>query len=209
MVENPADVQPYPAEQDIVRALDNPIKSTAICVFCMATSQPRVRWQNYRQRRHGLHRYREMFDSEEDSLKAILNGDIVAGDVVVIRYEGPVGPGMREMLSPTGAIMGGLGDSVALITDGRFSGARTVVIGHITPEAATGGTTAHCKTVIRSPSTRSIIQSMSTYPTKKSQSAKKAGDDQGAAEERHAGKIRQARRSASQARLPRRSSTTN
>ena len=67
----------------------------------------------------------------------------MAGDVVVIRYEGPVGgPGMREMLSPTGAIMGkGLGDSVALITDGRFSGgSHGFVIGHITPEAATGGT---------------------------------------------------------------------
>ncbi|MEL7298327.1 MAG: dihydroxy-acid dehydratase, partial [Pseudomonadota bacterium] len=81
----------------------------------------------------------------EEALQAILDGDIVAGDVVVIRYEGPKGgPGMREMLSPTGAIMGkGLGDKVALITDGRFSGgSHGFVVGHVTPEAATGGTIA-------------------------------------------------------------------
>jgi dihydroxy-acid dehydratase len=82
------------------------------------------------------------FDSEEDAMKAISSGKIVAGDVVVIRYEGPVGgPGMREMLTPTSAIVGaGLGDTVALITDGRFSGAtRGAAIGHICPEAAAGG----------------------------------------------------------------------
>ena len=113
------------------------------------------------------------------------------------------------MLSLTGAIMGkGLGDSVALITDGRFSEARTVVIGHLRLKLQPAAPLAYCKTVIRSPSTRSITQSMSTYPTQKSQSAKKAGDDQGAAEERHAGKIRQARRSGQSGRLPRRSSTT-
>ncbi|MBP3446503.1 MAG: dihydroxy-acid dehydratase [Clostridia bacterium] len=84
----------------------------------------------------------KVFDSEEEAQTAINSGKIVAGDVVVIRYEGPKGgPGMREMLNPTSAIMGmGLGNSVALITDGRFSGAtRGACIGHVTPEAASGG----------------------------------------------------------------------
>ncbi|MBQ8185718.1 MAG: dihydroxy-acid dehydratase, partial [Clostridia bacterium] len=84
----------------------------------------------------------KVFDSEEEAQTAINAGKIVAGDVVVIRYEGPKGgPGMREMLNPTSAIMGmGLGNSVALITDGRFSGAtRGACIGHVTPEAASGG----------------------------------------------------------------------
>ena len=84
----------------------------------------------------------KVFDSEEEAQAAINAGKIVAGDVVVIRYEGPKGgPGMREMLNPTSAIMGmGLGNSVALITDGRFSGAtRGACVGHVTPEAASGG----------------------------------------------------------------------
>ncbi len=83
-----------------------------------------------------------VFDSEEDCMKAILARDIRPGDVVVIRYEGPVGgPGMREMLSPTAALVGeGLGESVALVTDGRFSGGtRGMVVGHVAPEAAVGG----------------------------------------------------------------------
>ena len=83
-----------------------------------------------------------VFESQDTAVEAILGGKIQAGDVVVIRYEGPRGgPGMREMLSPTGAIMGrGLGDKVALITDGRFSGgSHGFVVGHISPEAALGG----------------------------------------------------------------------
>ena len=83
-----------------------------------------------------------MFDSEEESIRSILAGNVQAGHVVVIRNEGPVGgPGMREMLSPTSAIMGkGLGKDVALITDGRFSGgSHGFVVGHVTPEAAIGG----------------------------------------------------------------------
>ena len=83
-----------------------------------------------------------MFGSEEHALKRILDGTVQPGDVIVVRYEGPVGgPGMREMLSPTSAVMGrGLGKSVALITDGRFSGgSHGFVVGHITPEAAVGG----------------------------------------------------------------------
>lgn len=86
-----------------------------------------------------------VFDCEEDAINAINTGKIVSGDVVVIRYEGPKGgPGMREMLNPTSAIMGmGLGNSVALITDGRFSGAtRGAAIGHVSPEAAVGGNIA-------------------------------------------------------------------
>lgn len=89
-----------------------------------------------------------VFDCEEDAIEAIKGGKIVAGDVVVIRYEGPKGgPGMREMLNPTSAIAGmGLGSSVALITDGRFSGAsRGASIGHVSPEAAVGGPIAFVK----------------------------------------------------------------
>ena len=89
-----------------------------------------------------------VFDSEEEAIKVIYEGGIKAGDVVVIRYEGPAGgPGMREMLSPTSAIAGaGLDKDVALITDGRFSGAtRGAAIGHISPEAVNGGTIAYVK----------------------------------------------------------------
>jgi dihydroxy-acid dehydratase len=83
-----------------------------------------------------------IYESQDEALKGILEGEVKAGDVVVIRYEGPKGgPGMQEMLSPTSAIMGqGLGDKVALITDGRFSGGtRGACIGHVSPEAAAGG----------------------------------------------------------------------
>ena len=83
-----------------------------------------------------------VFDREEDSFKAVQNGEIKEGDVVVIRYEGPVGgPGMREMLGVTAALVGaGLGESVALLTDGRFSGAtHGLMAGHVAPEAAKGG----------------------------------------------------------------------
>jgi dihydroxy-acid dehydratase len=86
-----------------------------------------------------------VFESEEQALEAVLAGRIKAGDILVIRYEGPKGgPGMREMLSPTSAIIGaGLGDSVGLITDGRFSGGTYgMVVGHVAPEAAVGGTIA-------------------------------------------------------------------
>jgi dihydroxy-acid dehydratase len=89
-----------------------------------------------------------VFESEEKAMKAILNGTVKKGHVIVIRYEGPKGgPGMREMLSPTAAIMGkGLGKDVALITDGRFSGgSHGFVVGHITPEAYVGGTIALVK----------------------------------------------------------------
>lgn len=90
----------------------------------------------------------KVFESEEDAIDAIMSGKIVKGDVVVIRYEGPAGgPGMREMLSPTSAIAGmGLDKDVMLLTDGRFSGAtRGAAIGHISPEAASGGIIAYVK----------------------------------------------------------------
>src|SRR4029079_10574100 len=89
-----------------------------------------------------------VFDSEESAMKTIVMRGIKAGDVVVIRYEGPKGgPGMREMLAPTSALIGaGLGDSVGLITDGRFSGGTYgMVVGHVAPEAAVGGNLALVK----------------------------------------------------------------
>src|SRR5205085_2757112 len=87
-----------------------------------------------------------VFDSEEACLRAVLDSEIARGDVLVIRHEGPRGgPGMREMLAPTSALIGaGLGDSVGLITDGRFSGGTYgMVVGHVAPEAAAGGAIAH------------------------------------------------------------------
>jgi dihydroxy-acid dehydratase len=143
MAQNLSSVKPYPKKQQIVRAFNDPIK---------ADSHLRVLYGNFAPEgavakitgKEGLRftgRAR-VFDSEEASLQAILDGVIVAGDVLVIRYEGPKGgPGMREMLSPTSAIMGrGLGDKVAFITDGRFSGgSHGFVVGHVSPEAALGG----------------------------------------------------------------------
>ena len=103
----------------------------------------RLRGQGHQNRRRRHHRGpARVFDSEEETAEALAAGKIHAGDVVVIRYEGPKGgPGMREMLAVTAAIMGaGLGESVALITDGRFSGAtRGLMAGHVAPEAASGG----------------------------------------------------------------------
>ena len=109
----------------------------------METLPPRARWPRSPARKactfSGPAR---IFDGEEAATAAILGGKVRAGDVIVIRYEGPKGgPGMREMLSPTGALTGrGLGDKVALITDGRFSGgSHGFVVGHVSPEAALGG----------------------------------------------------------------------
>ena len=97
-----------------------------------------------------------MFEAEEQALTAILDGTVKKGDVIVIRYEGPKGgPGMREMLSPTSAVMGkGLGKDVALITDGRFSGgSHGFVVGHITPEAYSAGRSRSSATATQSRST--------------------------------------------------------
>ncbi len=143
IAENLANVDDYPAGQDIIRDFDNPIKADShlVILYGNVALEGAVAKISGKEglRFSGLAR---VFHSEELAMQAILDGDIKAGDVIVIRYEGPKGgPGMREMLSPTAAIMGkGLGSDVALITDGRFSGgSHGFVVGHVTPEAATGG----------------------------------------------------------------------
>ncbi|MGI9224364.1 MAG: dihydroxy-acid dehydratase [Woeseiaceae bacterium] len=143
LAENLAEVSDYPPGQDIVRDFDNPIKPDSHLAVLYGNLAPEGAVAKI-SGKEGL-RFAgkaRVFHSEEDALQSILNDDIESGDVVVIRYEGPKGgPGMREMLSPTGAIMGkGLGAEVALITDGRFSGgSHGFVVGHISPEAAVGG----------------------------------------------------------------------
>ena len=143
LAENLASVADYPADQDIIRPFSNPIKKDSHLVILHGNLSPTgavakitgkegLRFEGTARVYHG----------EEAALAGILNGEVVAGDVIVIRYEGPKGgPGMREMLSPTSAVMGkGLGKEVALITDGRFSGgSHGFVVGHITPEAFDGG----------------------------------------------------------------------
>jgi len=143
IAENLAGVGDYPEGQDIVRPLGEPIKKDSHLVVLYGNCAPEGAVAKITGK-EGLRfsgRAR-VFDGEERATQAILDGRVRAGDVVVIRYEGPRGgPGMREMLSPTGAIMGrGLGDKVALITDGRFSGgSHGFVVGHVSPEAAVGG----------------------------------------------------------------------
>lgn len=143
MAENLADVEPYPEGQTIVRGLDNPIKADSHLAVLYGNVAPEGAVAKISGKEGTYFEgSAKVYHSEEDALRAILDGQVVAGDVVVIRYEGPKGgPGMREMLSPTGAIIGrGLGDQVALITDGRFSGgSHGFVVGHVTPEAAVGG----------------------------------------------------------------------
>ena len=143
MAENLADVQPYPESQDIVRAFDNPVKKDSHLRILYGNLAPEGAVAKI-SGKEGLSfkGTARCFNSEEEALNAILDGKIEKGTVIVIRYEGPKGgPGMREMLSPTSAIMGaGLGKDVSLITDGRFSGgSHGFVIGHVTPEAAVGG----------------------------------------------------------------------
>jgi dihydroxy-acid dehydratase len=141
--EDLAGVGAYPAGQDIVRPLDKPIKADSHLVVLKGNLAPSgaIAKISGKEGERFVGRAK-VFGSEQDALGAILAGRIVAGDVIVIRYLGPKGaPGMPEMLSPTAAIMGrGLGDSVALITDGRFSGgSHGFVVGHVAPEAAAGG----------------------------------------------------------------------
>lgn len=143
LAENLANVADYPQGQDIVRPLDQPIKKDSHLVVMYGNLAPEGAVAKI-SGKEGL-RFAgtaRVFEGEERATAAILAGKVKPGDVVVIRNEGPRGgPGMREMLSPTGAIMGrGLGDKVALITDGRFSGgSHGFVVGHISPEAALGG----------------------------------------------------------------------
>ena len=141
--ENLADVKPYPKNQEVIRPLNNPIKKEGHLGILYGNLAPEGAVAKISgkegEKFSGIAR---VFESEEDALKNILNGSIKKGDVIIIRYEGPKGgPGMREMLSPTSAVMGrGLGKDVALITDGRFSGgSHGFVVGHITPEAYVGG----------------------------------------------------------------------
>ncbi len=143
IAENLQDVQPYPTDQTVIRVLDNPIKADSHLVVLYGnlaetgavakiSGKEGLRFQ-------GTAR---VYNSEENAMDRILDGTITSGDVIVIRYEGPRGgPGMREMLGPTSAVMGrGLGKEVALITDGRFSGgSHGFVVGHVTPEAFDGG----------------------------------------------------------------------
>lgn len=146
LAENLASVGDYPAGQDIVLPFDKPVKKDSHLVVLYGNLAPEGAVAKITGK-EGLSfsGSARVFDGEERATAAILEGKVKAGDVVVIRYEGPRGgPGMREMLSPTGAIMGrGLGDKVALITDGRFSGgSHGFVVGHVAPEAAVGGALA-------------------------------------------------------------------
>jgi dihydroxy-acid dehydratase len=143
LAQNLRRVKPYPASQDIVRPLGNPIKPESHLVVLYGNLAPDGAVAKITGKEGLAFSGRaRVFDGEEATLQAILDGTVVAGDVIVVRYEGPRGgPGMREMLSPTAAIMGkGLGDKVALVTDGRFSGgSHGFVVGHVSPEAALGG----------------------------------------------------------------------
>lgn len=146
MAESLADVQPYgayPTEQDIIRPWDDPIKPETHLRVLHGNLAPEGAIGKITGKEGVYFKgTAKVYEGEEDALQGILRGDVVKGDVVVIRNEGPVGgPGMREMLSPTSAVAGrGLIKDVALITDGRFSGgSHGFDVGHITPEAANGG----------------------------------------------------------------------
>ena len=143
LAENLSTVDPYPDNQDIIRDFSDPIKKDSHLVVLKGNLAPSGAVAKITGK-EGLSfkGNARVFDSEENCLKGILDGTVKKNDVLVIRYEGPKGaPGMREMLSPTSAIMGkGLGEDVALITDGRFSGgSHGFVVGHVTPEAYDGG----------------------------------------------------------------------
>jgi dihydroxy-acid dehydratase len=149
LAENLKRVKPYPKGQDIVRGFDNPIKKDSHLVILRGNLAPDGAVAKI-SGKEGLQFSGKaiVFENEQTALAAILDGTVKKGHVIVIRHEGPVGgPGMREMLSPTSAVMGkGLGKDVALITDGRFSGgSHGFVVGHITPEAALGGPLAVVK----------------------------------------------------------------
>ena len=147
--ENLKDCENYPIEQEIVRDIDKPIKSDSHLRILYGNLAPQGAVAKI-SCKEGL-RFEgkaKVYDSEESAMEGILSNQISEGDVLVIRYEGPRGaPGMREMLSPTSAIMGkGLGDKVAFLTDGRFSGGtHGFVVGHITPEAFDAGPIAFIK----------------------------------------------------------------
>ena len=149
LAENLANVKAYVPDQKLIYSIEKPIKKNSHLVILYGNLAPEGAVAKI-SGKEGLHFQgkAKVFNSEEKALKKILDGSIRKGDVIVIRYEGPRGgPGMREMLAPTSAVMGkGLGKDVALITDGRFSGgSHGFVIGHITPEAFNGGLLAIIK----------------------------------------------------------------
>ena len=141
--ENLKDVDPYPSNQKIIMPLNNPVKESSHLRVLYGNLAPEGAVAKITGKEGTVFTGNaRVFDSEEEGMRAILDKKIKDGDVVVIRFEGPQGgPGMREMLKPTSAIMGqGLGDRVAFITDGRFSGGtHGFVVGHISPEAELGG----------------------------------------------------------------------
>ena len=141
--ENLSSVQDYPEDQSIIHTFEKPIKKDSHLRMLYGNLAPEGAVAKISGKEGTIFTGNaRVFDSEEDAMKGIMNGEIVENDILIIRYEGPKGgPGMREMLSPTAAIMGkGLGDKVAFLTDGRFSGGtHGFVVGHITPEAYEGG----------------------------------------------------------------------
>ena len=149
LAENLKNAPQYPAGQDVVRGFDNPIKKNSHLVVFRGNLAPGGAVGKISGKEGFQFNGKAIcFDGEEKALTAILDGRVKKGHVIIIRYEGPKGgPGMREMLSPTSAIMGkGLGKDVALITDGRFSGgSHGFVVGHVTPEAYEGGPLAVVK----------------------------------------------------------------
>ena len=141
--ENLASVKDYSKDQNIIKNFNDPVKKDSHLRILYGNLAPEGAVAKISGKEGTLFKGRaKPYDSEEQAMKAIMEGNINEGDVVIIRYEGPKGgPGMREMLSPTSAIMGkGLGDKVAFLTDGRFSGGtHGFVVGHISPEAHLGG----------------------------------------------------------------------
>jgi dihydroxy-acid dehydratase len=146
IAQNLKNIKPYANSQEIIRALNNPIKKDShLCILRGNLAEDGAVAKITGKEGLSFKGVAKCFGREEEALSAVLNDEIKAGDVIVIRYEGPAGgPGMREMLAPTSAVMGkGLGGKVALITDGRFSGGtHGFVVGHITPEAFKGGVLA-------------------------------------------------------------------
>ena len=146
LAENVAEVTPLAENQDVIRPIESPIKPTGHIQILRGNLAPEGAVAKITGKEGTTFTGpAKVYDSEESMLAALEEGQIVAGDVIVIRYEGPQGgPGMPEMLTPTSAVMGaGLGSEVALLTDGRFSGgSHGFIVGHVTPEAQVGGTIA-------------------------------------------------------------------
>ncbi|MBI4399586.1 dihydroxy-acid dehydratase, partial [Candidatus Micrarchaeota archaeon] len=149
LAENLKDVEPLAQNQDVVKSLNNPLRKTGPIVILKGNLAPEgAVCKIAGMKETSITGPAKVYDSEEEALEAILAKKIKKGDVIVIRYEGPKGgPGMREMLSPTSALVGeGLGEGVGLLTDGRFSGGtHGLVVGHVAPEAQVGGPIAIVK----------------------------------------------------------------